>query len=174
MPFKEGKAPADEDAESKEQEEKVPYGSAGDLVTKVRLLGSDPKIILPEKLLEIINRKHSASDWSQLLEAKETARQLMSTWAEQEARKRGIVWIGDWKKGERPEGYIDVKDRYEKLHEKGFSATERLGETWVKKNNLLLDHAEKGLLKETEAEVLLQKNKELNEQMDRFERGTVK
>jgi len=77
-------------------------------------------------------------------------------------------WHGDWKAGERPEGYKETTRKYKMLQQEGFSVTKELGGDFSAEYNELLAKAKEGMLLPEEVEKLIECNKALHGAMDKY------
>lgn len=77
-------------------------------------------------------------------------------------------WEGDWRGGERPEGYRSATRRYEKLSRAGFSLTQALDKDFVSQHNELMRKGRTNKLTGEEVRELLELNAQYHEAMDKF------
>lgn len=78
-------------------------------------------------------------------------------------------WQGDWKAGERPEGYKSLTGRYLSLKQRGYSELEALGDDFVAEHNELMAQAKIGRLNPLELKRFLELNAKRSKAMDTFE-----
>jgi hypothetical protein len=77
-------------------------------------------------------------------------------------------WEGDWRGGERPEGYRPGTKRFAKLEKLGFSPTAALGQEFIDRWSELMTRGRGGQLTGEEVKDLLDLNARYHEAMDQF------
>lgn len=117
-------------------------------------------------------------EWKDYVESLARLNDFWESAVQNRAEEEGVVWIGNWREGDRPEGYQRLTEKYKKLEEAGGKTghslkiffQRKLGERWKISHNALMEKARHGMFTQDEFDALLADNQSYAEALDEFEK----